>query len=213
MRNLHDVLYARNIRLPGATRSILQARICCASPATRKSHECPDQHGACRYCELWRGLGAACHVVRPTIWQTMVPVLADRLALDTLHQFLSESALAPATDDGTPTSSSLTGLDDSDKRSVHASEQGRKRYIVHSFSKGGFLALSATLRLLRTSPRRDGEAGVFRDETDGQTRAVQSTSAPPIVGVVFDSAPARITPHVVIRCEAVRSLRAPAVGH
>ena len=139
--------------------------------------------GGYRYQELWSGLGAQCHVVRPTVWQSMVPSLADRFAKSAHADLLAVAQQAPAD----------------------------SPIIAHCFSNGGFLCFSAVLRrhMLEHTPRVNTKVVDARSDShtsnDLQDRVCnghvpQQGAVWPVQAVIFDSAPAPITPDIVRRC-------------
>jgi Eukaryotic protein of unknown function (DUF829) len=149
----------------------------------------------CRYCAIWQDLGLRCHIVRPTIWQTMVPVLAERLALRVYADVFANMSSATS---APPTSSHKRGSADDVFDAAAAALDGTGHngqqqlgqcggFVVHTFSNGGFLALSAVLQLQQAM--REQASGGDASRPGEQLR-----------GIVFDSAPARITPDIVIRC-------------
>lgn len=130
-------------------------------------------------------MGARCHVVRPTVWQSMVPLLADRFARHAHADLCEAGARMPG---NTPT-------------------------VAHCFSNGGFLCLSAVLRhhigekrlrgdctdVVVAPPLGDPPQAASTDRAGAHGNRTDAT-AWPLDAVVFDSAPAPITPDIVRRC-------------
>ena len=164
---------------------------------------------------MWHDLGVECTAVQPTVWQSLSPLLTDKLARLTYQQHFGSADTSGIVNQSncSTTSGSDTHASPPDRRSG-----ARSSLIVHSFSNGGFLLFSALLQAHadalsavqdqeqhQQQPYHTHAHALKPHSKDGTAGRSWQELQLPVDALIFDSAPAPITEDMVLRFGAASS--------